>query len=107
MRRSLPLVLLATFILMPGALRAEAVVRGIDSVGIPVTDLERAVVFYRDVLTFAEESRAEVAGDDYDHLFGVFGMRLRTARLKLGDERIELMQFVTPAGRGAPADSRK
>jgi catechol 2,3-dioxygenase-like lactoylglutathione lyase family enzyme len=47
-----------------------------------------------------------VAGDDYEHLFGVFGLRLRVARLKLGDERIELMQFLAPAGRPVPVDSR-
>ncbi len=106
MRRLHLLVLLALLALAAGASRADALVQRVDSVGIPVTDLDRSVAFYREVLTFTEESRAEVAGDDYDHLFGVFGTRLRVARLKLGDERLELMQFVTPAGRPAPADSR-
>lgn len=78
----------------------------VGSVGIPVRDLDRSTAFYRDVLTFIEEERSEVSGDDYDHLFGVFGTRLRTARMRLGDERIVLMQFVTPPGRPIPEDSR-
>ena len=85
---------------------AEVLATSVDSIGLSVTDLDRSVAFYRDVLTFTEESRAEVAGDDYEHLFGVFGLRLRTARLRLGDEHVELMQFVAPSGRPVPADSR-
>ncbi len=33
-------------------------------------------------------------------------MRLRTARLRLGDEFIELTEYLAPKGRPAPADSR-
>lgn len=103
-----PHIFVAAFALLlaAGALRAESLARTVTSIGIPVTDLDRAATFYRDVLDFEEVSRAEVAGDDYDHLFGVFGMRLRTARLALGDEQIVLMQVMAPAGRPAPADSR-
>jgi catechol 2,3-dioxygenase-like lactoylglutathione lyase family enzyme len=39
-------------------------------------------------------------------LFGVFGVRLHSVRLQLGDEFIELMQFQTPRGRPLPVDSR-
>ena len=36
----------------------------------------------------------------------MFGLRLRTARLRLGDEFIELTEYLAPKGRPAPADSR-
>ncbi len=79
----------------------------VDSVGITVRDLERAVVFYTDVLSFRRVAEWEAAGDDYEHLYGVFGARVRIARLELGDEAVELMEFVAPrGGRAAPADSR-
>jgi catechol 2,3-dioxygenase-like lactoylglutathione lyase family enzyme len=99
-------LLFCAWLLAVGRLGAESIAREVESVGIPVGDLDRAVSFYRDVLTFREIARAEVSGDDYDHLFGVFGSRLATARLALGDEQIVLMQFLTPAGRPLPADTR-
>jgi catechol 2,3-dioxygenase-like lactoylglutathione lyase family enzyme len=47
-----------------------------------------------------------VAGDSYERLFGVFGLRIRAVRMRLGAEYIELMQFLAPRGRPIPADSR-
>lgn len=84
---------------------SHASVRAVDSVGITVNDMDRAVDFYTKVLTFEKESEREVAGDAYEHLYGVFGMRLRLVRMHLGDEHIELMQFLAPRGRPTPVDS--
>jgi catechol 2,3-dioxygenase-like lactoylglutathione lyase family enzyme len=53
-------------------------------VGIPVSDLDRAVEFYSGVLTFEKVSEVEVWGDAYERLEGVFGLRMRVARLRLG-----------------------
>lgn len=92
--------------LAAAAVRAEPLARGVGPVGIPVTDLDRAVAFYRDVLGFREVARAEVAGAGYERLYGVFGARLATARLALGAEEIVLNAWLAPAGRPAPADSR-
>jgi catechol 2,3-dioxygenase-like lactoylglutathione lyase family enzyme len=78
----------------------------VDSVGITVRDLDAAVAFYTDVLTFRRVAEWELAGDDYEHVFGVFGARVRIARLQLGEEAVELMEFVAPRGRPTPADSR-
>jgi catechol 2,3-dioxygenase-like lactoylglutathione lyase family enzyme len=36
----------------------------------------------------------------------VFGARVRVARLALGDEHVELMEFAAPRGRPVPTDSR-
>lgn len=88
------------------AVAEEAIVDGVDSIGITVSDLDRAVRFYADVLTFEPMGETEVDGEAYEHLFGVFGLRLRVARLRLGDEMIELMQFLAPQGRPIPVDSR-
>jgi catechol 2,3-dioxygenase-like lactoylglutathione lyase family enzyme len=76
-----------------------------DSVGIPVTDLERSVDFYTQVLDFKKIDESEIAGAEYEHLLGVFGVRMRIARLQLGDEFIQLMNFVVPDGRPVPVDS--
>lgn len=83
---------------------ADPAITRIESIAITVADLDRAVAFYRDVLTFAPDGQQEVTGDEAEHLFGVFGLRLRIARLHLGAERVELMQFLAPIGRPVPAD---
>jgi catechol 2,3-dioxygenase-like lactoylglutathione lyase family enzyme len=86
--------------------RAAAPVEAVGAIGITVSDLDRASAFYRDVLGFTVEPAVEVAGDDYEHLQGVFGLRMRVARLRLGDETIELTEYLAPRGRAMPEDSR-
>jgi catechol 2,3-dioxygenase-like lactoylglutathione lyase family enzyme len=80
------------------------VVSRVASIAMNVNDIARSVAFYRDVLTFTPDGERELDGDAAEHLFGVFGMRLRIARLHLGDEHLELMQFLAPQGRSLPAD---
>jgi catechol 2,3-dioxygenase-like lactoylglutathione lyase family enzyme len=54
-----------------------------------VSNMDRAVAFYSQVLSFEKVSDAEVSGDDYEHLEGLFGIRMRVVRLQLGNESIE------------------
>ena len=81
-------------------------VTAVDSIAVTVSDLDRAVDFYSKVLTFEKVADREVSGEAYEHLFGVFGLRVRSARMRLGDEYLELQQFLTPHGRPVPLDSR-
>jgi len=81
-------------------------IRSIGLVITTVADMDRSVEFYSRVLTFEKVSDAEVAGDEPEHLFGVFGSRVRVVRMRLGGESIELVQFLAPRGRPIPADSR-
>jgi catechol 2,3-dioxygenase-like lactoylglutathione lyase family enzyme len=71
-----------------------------------VSDLDRSVAFYTKVLTFEKVLEYEGDGDAYEHLNGVFGLRFRTARLRLGDEFLELTEYLAPQGRPAPIDAR-
>lgn len=43
---------------------------------------------------FRKVAEFEVAGEAYEHVEGVFGLCMRTARLRLGDESIELTEFL-------------
>jgi len=97
----------------PGPLTARAsaaadsgAVAAVDAVGMVVSDIDRSVAFFSDVLTFEKVSDVEVAGDDYERLLGVFGLRLRIVRMRLGDEFLDLMQYLAPEGRPVPVDSR-
>ena len=85
---------------------SDGSVTAVDSVGIPVADMERAVDYYTHVLNFRVVTDHEVTGSDYEHFLGVFGTRLRVVRLALGEEAIELMQFLAPRGRPLPIDLR-
>ncbi len=76
------------------------------AVGMTVSNLDRSVAFFTEVLGFTELERREVHGEAWEQLFGVFGLRLERARLALGDERIELTEVIAPRGRAVPADSR-
>ena len=78
----------------------------VDSIGVTVSDMDRALAFYTGVLPFEVVSETEVQGDAYEHLFGVFGMRARIVRLRLGEEEIELIDYLAPEGRPVPMDSR-
>ncbi len=79
-------------------------VTGIDSIGMTVSDLDRSVEFYSKVLSFEKVSEFEVDGPEYEHLEGVFGLRSKTARMRLWDEFIELTEYLAPKGRPAPID---
>src|SRR5436190_18837395 len=81
-------------------------IRSIGTILITVGDMDRSLDFYSRVLTFEKVSDTELAGGDVEHLFGVFGARMRVVRMKLGDEYVELVQFLAPRGRSIPADSR-
>lgn len=81
-------------------------VKSVESVGMTVADMDRSIEFFNKVLTFEKVSDVEVHGTEYEKLQGVFGLRMRVVRMKLGDETIELTQYLAPEGRPIPADWR-
>ncbi|MEE3717876.1 VOC family protein [Tumidithrix elongata RA019] len=78
----------------------------VDSVGITVSDMDKAIEFYSQVLSFQKISDIEVLGSEYERLQGIFGIRIRVVRMRLGDEILELTEYLTPKGRPIPVESR-
>lgn len=74
----------------------STLVTAVASVGFTVSDMDRSVTFYRDVLTFKPISDVEVDGPEYDQLWGIFGVRARVVRLQLGEQQLELIEFLSP-----------
>jgi catechol 2,3-dioxygenase-like lactoylglutathione lyase family enzyme len=97
--------LFLTLILCSSEISAQ-LVKSVDAVGMTVSDMDRSVEFFSKVLSFEKVSDIEVAGSEYERLQGVFGARMRIVRMKLGDEFIELTEYLAPKGRPIPADSR-
>jgi catechol 2,3-dioxygenase-like lactoylglutathione lyase family enzyme len=100
------LVLVAVFALAHVGLAQAPLVSSVVSVGMTVSDLDRSVGWYTRVLGFAKVSEAEASGPEVERLYGVFGARVRVARLRLGGETLELTEFVAPRGRPVPSDAR-
>lgn len=84
----------------------QPIARAVEAVGFTVADMDRAVEFYSGVLTFEKVSDVEVSGDAFEHLQGVFGARARVVSMRLGDEQIQITEYLAPRGRPIPVDSR-
>jgi len=102
----LPLLLLTTPDWQAGATAQKPLVKAVDSIGFTVSNLDRSMDFFSRVLSFEKVSDVEVTGDEYEHLQGVFGLRMRVVRMKLGSEFVELTEYLAPRGRPIPVDSR-
>jgi catechol 2,3-dioxygenase-like lactoylglutathione lyase family enzyme len=99
-------LLLAAFLPPVASASAPLHVTAVDSVGMTVADMDRAVAFYTSVLAFERVSDVEVAGREYELMSGVFGARMRVVRLRLGAESLELTEYLAPKGRPIPDDVR-
>jgi len=86
--------------------KIEHSVIGVKSIGMTVSDMDRAVNFYSKVLSFKKTSDIEILGKNYEQLQGLFGVRLRVVKMQLGNEVLELTEYLTPKGRPIPIDSR-
>lgn len=85
---------------------ATPLVKAVEGIGLTVSDADRSIAFFTSVLDFELVSDEEVTGDEFDRQTGVFGVRLRVVKLKLGTEAVELTEFLSPRGREYPADTR-
>lgn len=72
--------------------------KGIIHVGLTVTNLDRSVTFYRDVLGLSYLGEMEMEGPETEQLFQRKGCRARVAYLngsrEVGAPPVELIQFV-------------
>ncbi len=75
---------------------ADVAVQSVAAIGMTVSDMDRSVAFYSDALSFKKVTDVEVDGEEYDRLWGVFGLRVRVTRMQLGEQTLELIQFLAP-----------
>lgn len=90
----------------PGPDAGRLPIQAVESIGMTVSNLDAAVDFYTRVLAFTKISEHELAGRPQELLQGVFGARMRMARLRLGEQVLELTEYLAPKGRPVPADAR-
>src|ERR687886_2720512 len=86
--------------------RTNVQVQRIRAIGLTVTDAERSKDFYTQALGFEAISDITVESSDFSDLEGVPGAKIRIVTLQLGDELIELMQYLNVEGKPIPKDSQ-
>jgi catechol 2,3-dioxygenase-like lactoylglutathione lyase family enzyme len=69
-------------------------------IGICVSDWERSLRFYRDVLGFTHLSELQVAGEPSNTLLQLDDVELRAIYLERDGTRIELLHYPSPGHRG-------
>ena len=81
-------------------------VQRVKMIGFTVADVERQTDFFTKVLQFEKISDFRVVGGEYDQMQGVFNTNMRIVHLKLGEQTVELTQYVSPpTGRPIPVPS--
>ena len=82
-------------------------ISAVGAIGMTVSDMDRSIAFFSDVLSFQTTTDVEVSGRAYEQLQGLFGLRMRVVRMQLGEEEIALIQYLSPPdGKPIPVDSR-
>ncbi len=102
MKQSLKLLVVSLL----ATIQAHAQVTGVGAIGITVKEMDRSVKFYEQVLGFKKISDQEFNGEAYERLNNLFGLNVRVVKMQLGDESIELVDYLTSGGRSIPEDQK-
>ncbi|MGE3842972.1 MAG: VOC family protein [Vicinamibacterales bacterium] len=78
----------------------------VESVGLTVSDMDEALSFYTGTLPFVKVSERDAHDRPFELLTGLFGATARIVKLRLGNEFVELTEFLAPKGRPIPDDMR-
>ncbi|MEH1890255.1 MAG: VOC family protein [Nostoc sp.] len=81
-------------------------VQKIRAIGLTVTNCNRSLNFYKEALAFELVSDITVEGQDYSDLEGITEAKIRIVTLQLGDELIELIEYLNIQGKPIPKDSQ-
>lgn len=77
----------------------------IDHVALSVSNLERSLAFYADVIGFSVERVLECGPEmRLGDVNGMPGSTARIAHLRMGDAMLELFEYQAPQGTAIPAD---
>jgi len=98
--------IIATVAFVLCATAAFPQVKSIEKIGMTVRSMNRSVRFYHEVLGFQKISDEEFTGAVFEKLENVFGLHIRVVRMQLGDETIELTDYLTSGGRSIPEDAK-
>lgn len=82
-------------------------ITGMHHTGLVVTDLEKALEFYRDVLGLEVVRVTERQGSEISQIVGYEDTHLKAALLRIGNGHIlELIQYISPPPHGRQTEER-
>jgi catechol 2,3-dioxygenase-like lactoylglutathione lyase family enzyme len=86
--------------------RLSGDVQKVKMIGFTVADADREVDFFTNVLQFEKVADFRAVGGEYAKMEGVFDANMRVVHLKLGEQLVELTQYLSPpTGRPIPTPS--
>ena len=71
-------------------------IQRVTHIGVCVSDLERSIRFYCDLLGFRYLSRIHIAGEPTDTLLALVGVDVQAAYLERDGVRLEMLAFASP-----------
>jgi len=82
-------------------------IRAVDHINLVVSDLERSVTFYTELLGFRELRRAHLKGEWIEAIIGLKDVSADVVYVVApeGEPRLELLCFECPRGKSIPANS--
>lgn len=75
-------------------------VTSVGHTGITVSDLDRAIMFYRDILGLPVSDKVQAAGEFLEKVTGVPGAVVEACFVRAPNHIIELVSYLKPDGRG-------
>jgi catechol 2,3-dioxygenase-like lactoylglutathione lyase family enzyme len=82
----------------------EHMIKAINHVGVSVSNLDRSIGFYRDVLGMEFLRQRVFAGETYEKILGLKGATGRLAIMEAGSMRLELFEFSNPSPKPSEAN---
>ena len=101
MYKKIAVIYIAIGFLLTGNLYGQKVTK-VGPVCLTVKELSSSLKFYTDVLQFKHIGTEDFYGENHEQLFGKFGIHYKIAHLQLGDEYVDLMDYLTSGGRSIP-----
>jgi Glyoxalase/Bleomycin resistance protein/Dioxygenase superfamily. len=85
--------------------KGGAMITALEHTALSVSNLERSLAFYRDLLGFTVERILEPAPErDLGRINGLPGSSARIAHLRLGPCMVELFEYLDPRGKPQPKE---
>jgi catechol 2,3-dioxygenase-like lactoylglutathione lyase family enzyme len=98
--------IIAATLLLTTATAANAQVQRIDAISYVVSDARASAGFYERALSFRRVGEVESRDPALAKLRSLPNARTRTVTMRLGNQTVELVQYLDTPGRPIPADSR-
>ncbi len=94
-------LVIALVFILTNNVQAQKITK-VGAICITVKELAPSLKFYTNVLQFKHIGTEDFYGESHEQLFAKFGIHYKIAHLQLGDEYVDLIDYLTSGGRSIP-----